>query len=98
MTTAQALFDFTIQTNNAVEEALHFRARMGHRGFLEVPEPKVIYGHGEDGLIETVTIRREPFIWHTTMPEKTTRGGRASFYDLTDEATVAQVLAAKEGR
>ena len=93
MTTAQALFDFTVQTNHAVEEALHFRARMGHRGYLEVAEPTVTF---DDAGVCTVS--RAPFVWHTSMPTKTTHGGKASFFDLTDESVIAAALKAKEGR
>ena len=93
MTTAQALFDFTIQTQDSIEQALYFRARLGHRGYLEVPEPTVSFS--DDGVC---TVSRAPFVWHEEMPKRATHGGQASFFDLTDEATIAAALKAKEGR
>lgn len=92
MTTTQTIIEHAVLSLRAVEDALYFRARMGMRGFLEVPEPKVTLTDDQ------CRIERATPIWHTTMPAKATHGGRAAFYDLTDEATVAQVLAAKESR
>jgi len=93
VTTAQALFDFTVQTNHAVEDALHFRARMGHRGYLEVAEPTVSFS--DAGVC---TVSRAPFVWHAKMPTKTTHGGNASFFDLTDESVIAAALKAKDAK
>lgn len=98
MTPTQTMIEHAVLSMRDIENALYFRAHMGMRGFLEVPEPKVTFGRSEDGLNETVTFRREAPIWHLKMPTRTTHGGRATFFDLTDEATIAQVLAAKEGK
>lgn len=97
MTTAQALFDFTIQTQDSIEQALYFRARLGHRGFLEVPAP-VVSTNDYGGTM----ISQPDFIWHPVgapiLPAKSTQGGRSTFFDLTNEATIAAALKAKEGR
>ena len=101
MATTQTLIEHAVLSLRDIEDALYFRARMGMRGFLEVPEPKVTLT--DDGI----AIEHPAFIWHPVVvppgcammtPTKSTHGGRASFYDLTDEATVAQVLAAKEAK
>ena len=92
MTTERTLIDHMVRAAREIEDALYLRARTGQRGFLEVPEPKVTL------FDDALHIERAAPIWHTTMPAKTTHGGRATFYDLTDEATIAQALAAKESR
>lgn len=74
----------------AIDAELERHLRAGDRGWLEVPDARWTGG----------LLVQDAFVWHPfpLEPTRTTHGGTASFYDITDPKTCDLALAAIDYR